>query len=390
MYDFDRITERRNTDSVKWDIKEGELPMWVADMDFPAAPEIMEAFHERLEHPVFGYSKLRDEWYDAYIHWWEAYHGLTINQDELMFCDGVVPAVSSIIRQLTAPGDKIVLLTPNYNHFYQCIQNNGRQVSEVEMRFDGTSYRMDPVRLEQALSEPTATLMIVCNPQNPTGTVWTKPELERIGELCARHHVTVVSDEIHCDIITPGMAYVPFTGASELNKSLSITCMAPTKAFNLAGLQTAALYIPHPTLRERICSAIEKDEISMPNSFAAAAAIAAFTKGRAWLEELNEYLYRNKQIVRDFLHQEIPQIKLVWGDATYLLWLECASITTDSIKLASQIRKYTGLYVMAGSYYGKGGESFLRMNIACPQSQLLDGLERLKQAVLRFLSMGEY
>ena len=390
MYDFDRITERRNTDSVKWDIKEGELPMWVADMDFPAAPEIMEAFHERLEHPVFGYSKLPDEWYAAYIHWWEAYHGLTINQDELMFCDGVVPAVSSIIRQLTAPGDKIVLLTPNYNHFYQCIQNNGRQVSEVEMRFDGTSYRMDPVRLEQALSEPTATLMIVCNPQNPTGTVWTKPELERIGELCARHHVTVVSDEIHCDIITPGMAYVPFTGASELNKSLSITCMAPTKAFNLAGLQTAALYIPHPTLRERICSAIEKDEISMPNSFAAAAAIAAFTKGRAWLEELNEYLYRNKQIVRDFLHQEIPQIKLVWGDATYLLWLECASITTDSIKLASQIRKYTGLYVMAGSYYGKGGESFLRMNIACPQSQLLDGLERLKQAVLRFLSMGEY
>ncbi len=381
MYDFDKIIDRRNTDSIKWDIKENELPMWVADMDFPTAQEITEAFYERLKHPVFGYSKLRDEWFDAYINWWKRYHGLEMNREHLMFCAGVVPAVSSIIRHLTKPDDKIVLLTPNYNHFYNCIRDNGRRVLEAEMHYNGTGYCIDYDILERALSDLTASLMIVCNPQNPTGTIWEKQDLQRIGELCVRYDVTIVSDEIHCDIITPDKEYVPFASVSALNRNNSITCIAPTKAFNLAGLQTSALYVPNENIRKHVRAAIEKDEISMPNSFAAAAAISAFTKGRAWLEELNAYVYHNKQIVRCFLQKELPEIRLVWGDATYLLWLDCTALKTESKELAAKIRKNTGLYVMAGSYYGKGGTYFLRMNIACPQTQLLDGLERLKKAV---------
>ena len=378
MYDFDRMIDRRNTDSIKWDVKENELPMWVADMDFPAAPEIVESFYDRLRHPVFGYSKLSDEWYDAYINWWRIYHGMNMNREHLMFCAGVVPAISSVIRHLTSPGDKIVMLTPNYNHFYNCIRDNDRQTSEAEMIYDGNGYYIDFESLEKALAEKDAKMMIVCNPQNPTGTIWSSSDLQRIGELCSKYNVTVVSDEIHCDIITPDKHYTPFASVSGINRNNSITCIAPTKAFNLAGLQTSALYIPDDNLRSKIHSFIEKDEISMPNSFASVAAVSAFTKGRKWLEELNDYIYKNKLIVRSFLENEIPQIKLVWGDATYLLWLDCTALKIGSKELAAKIRKNTGLYIMAGSYYGKGGDSFLRMNVACPEKLLSDGLERLK------------
>lgn len=384
MYDFDNVINRRNTDSIKWDVAENELPIWVADMDFSVAPEIAEAITERTNHPVFGYSKLCDEWYDSYINWWKRYHGISMDRNSLLFCPGVVPAISSMIRQLTSPGEKIILLTPNYNHFFYCIENNGRQVLEVEMDYDGQSYRINFERLENALRDTMACIMIVCNPQNPTGNIWDKSDLERIGQLCAKHGVTVISDEIHCDIITPGRQYIPFTSVSELNKEISITCIAPTKAFNLAGLQTSALYIPNKKLRSRISAALEKDELSMPNTFASTAAIAAFTKGRGWLDEMNEYVYKNKLIVKTFIETEIPQIKLIWGDATYLLWLDCSGLRTDSKVIASGLRKSTGLFVMAGSYYGKGGKSFLRMNVACPESVLMDGLKRLKKYIQSF------
>ena len=381
MYDFDSVINRRNTDSIKWNVKENELPMWVADMDFPAAPEIINALRDRLRFPVFGYGRPDDQWYDAYINWWKKYHGLEMKRQHLLFCSGVVPAISSIVRHLIEPGDKIVLLTPNYNHFYNCIRDNARLPLEVEMIFDGNRYSIDFYCLEKALSESSAKLMIICNPQNPTGTVWEKHELQKIGELCVKYDTLIVSDEIHCDIITPGMKYVPYSSVSELNRKNSITCIAPTKAFNLAGLHTSALYIPDDNLRKQTDAAINKDEIAMPNSFAAEAARAAFTKGRQWLDELNEYIYHNKQIVMKFLQTELPEIRLLWGDATYLLWLDCSALGMDSKMLSAQIRKCTGLYVMAGSYYGKGGEAFLRMNIACPQTLLLDGLLRLKKAV---------
>ena len=351
-------------------------------MDFEAAPEIVEAFRERLSLPVFGYGRLPDEWYDAYINWWKKRHRFDMKRDSLLFCSGVVPGITSVIRHFTAPGDEIIMLTPTYNHFYQCIEGNGRRVLEVELDYSGCQYRVNFDRLEHALAESGAKLMILCNPQNPTGTVLNKEDLNRIGELCAEHHTVVISDEIHCDIITPGKEYVPFASVSEACRENSITFIAPTKAFNLAGLQTAAAYTENSSLKKRVRSAIERDELSMPNSFAVTVVVAAFTKGEAWLAELNEYIYENKMIVRDFLKSELPQIRLVRGDGTYLLWLDCSSLDMDSRKLVSAIRKTTGLFLMPGSDYGKGGRDFLRMNIACPKSVLKDGLERLKKAVL--------
>ena len=382
MYDFDKVINRRETDSFKWNVKENELPMWVADMDFEAAPDIVEAFRERLSLPVFGYGRLPDEWYDAYINWWKKRHRFEMKKNSLLFCSGVVPGITSVIRHFTAPGDEIIMLSPTYNHFYQCIEGNGRGVREVELDYSECQYRVNFERLEHTLTESGAKLMILCNPQNPTGTVWDKDDLNRIGELCAEHHTVVISDEIHCDIITPGKEYVPFASASDVCRENSTTFIAPTKAFNLAGLQTAAAYVENSSLKKRVKSAIERDELSMPNSFASTAAIAAFTKGEAWIAELNEYIYENKMIVRDFLNSELPQIKLVWGDGTYLLWLDCSSLDMDSRKLVSAIRKTTGLFLMPGSDYGRGGRNFLRMNIACPKSVLKDGLERLKKAVL--------
>lgn len=381
MYDFDSITDRRGTDSIKWDVDENELPMWVADMDFPTAPEIVNAFSERLNHSVFGYGKLKTEWFNAYINWWKSRHDFEMKKEGLIFCSGVVPGITSIIRHLTAPGDVIIMFSPTYNHFYNCIQDNGRRILDVDLNFSGHDYSIDFKKLEDALGKSDAKLMIICNPQNPTGTVWNRNDFERIGELCAKYSVTIVSDEIHCDIITPGTKYTPFAAVSETCSNNSIICIAPTKAFNLAGLQTSAIYVENKILRKRVSCAIEKDELSMPNSFAASAAIAAFNYGKVWLNELNEYIYKNKMIVNDYLHREIPKIRLIWGDATYLLWLDCTSLNIDSKSLAQKIRKETGLFLMAGSYYGNGGNGFLRMNIACPQTMLLDGLDRLRRGI---------
>ncbi len=382
MYDFDKVINRRGTDSFKWNVKENELPMWVADMDFEAAPEIVEAFRERLRLPVFGYGRLTGEWYDAYINWWKVRHRFEMKKDGLLFCSGVVPGITSVIRHFTAPGDEIIMLTPTYNHFYQCIEGNGRRVLEAELDYADCQYRVSFSGLENALQDSSAKLMILCNPQNPTGTVWNRDDLNRIGELCAQYHTLVISDEIHCDIITPGKEYVPFASVSDVCRDNSITFIAPTKAFNLAGLQTAAAYTQNSGLKKKVRASFERDELSMPDSFASAAAIAAFTKGEAWLKELNQYIHENKTIVRDYLKSELPQIKLVWGDGTYLLWLDCTSLDMESRKLVSALRRNTGLFVMPGSDYGRGGRNFVRMNVACPKAMLMDGLERLKNGIV--------
>ena len=381
MYDFDSIIDRRSTDSFKWDVGENELPMWVADMDFAAAPEIVEAFFERLKHGIFGYCKLNDEWYDAYTEWWKRRHGLEMDRDGLIFASGVVPAILSVVKHLTSPGDRIIMLTPMYNHFYSCISENGRRIEEVELVYNGEGYSIDFDKLKAAMKDSDSHLMIFCNPQNPTGTIWSREEIYRIGELCRRYDITVISDEIHCDIITPGKEYVPFASVSENCRDISITCIAPTKAFNLAGLQSAALYVYQEELRKRVSFAVQRDELSMPNTFASAAAVAAFTKGEAWLSELNEYIYENKKAVNEYLNNELSGIKAVKGDAAYLMWLDCTALDIGSRKLSKMIREKSGLYLMSGSHYGKGGNGFLRMNVACPRALLYDGLDRLKAAV---------
>ena len=378
IFDFDTPVNRRNTNSLKWDVAEHELPMWVADMDFQTAPEIREALQSKVAHGVFGYSILPEEWNEAYIQWWKTRHGFAMERDWLIFCTGVVPAISSIVRKLTTPAEKVLIQTPVYNIFFHSIVNNGRQVLESPLRYDGESYQIDFNDLESKLSDPQTTLMILCNPHNPAGIVWDASTLKRIGELCETYHVVVVSDEIHCDLTHPNCHYVPFASVSDACRENSITCMAPTKAFNLASLQTAAISVPNKVLRHKVWRGLNTDEVAEPNAFAVEAAVAAFTKGEAWLDALRDYIYENKKLAASYIGGEIPIVKLVPSQATYLLWLDCSGLMGCAEEAAGYLRRETGLYLSEGRQYGGNGVNFLRMNIACPKSVLQDGLVRLK------------
>lgn len=379
-YDFDKLTDRRGTNSYKWDIPEGELPMWVADMDFETAPEITRAIIERAEHGVFGYNTVPDEWYDAYIGWWRERHGITYDRSELIFSTGVIPIISSCVRKLTTAGENVLVMTPVYNVFFNCIRNNGRNVKSFELDCSDGTYSIDFDRLERELADPQTTLMLLCDPHNPIGKIWSREELARIGELAYDNGVVVLSDEIHCDLTDPGCEYVPFASVSEKCRDNCVVCISPTKAFNLAGLQTAAAAVPNGRLRHKVWRALNTDEVAEPNSFAVQAAVAAFERGGEWLGELREYIYENKQLVARFLERELPQIKLTPSQATYLLWLDCSALGVNSTVSADTIRRNTGLFLSDGAVYGDTG-AHLRMNIACPRALVKDGLERLKKAV---------
>ena len=383
-YNFDTPVNRRNTGSLKWDVPEGTLPMWVADMDFCAAPEIRAALEARAAHGVFGYSVIPDAWYDAYASWWERRHGLALQKEWLIFCTGVVPAISSMVRKLTMPAENVLLLTPVYNIFFNSIVNNGRNALQSPLLYDGSAYHINFDDLERKLADPQTTMMIFCNPHNPVGKIWDGKTLGRIGALCEKHHVIVVSDEIHCDLTDPGCAYVPFASASETCRKISVTCMAPTKAFNLAGLQTAAVAVPDEALRYKVWRGLNTDEVAEPNAFAVEAAIAAFTKGEAWLDELRAYLYENKRLVRAYLSEHVPAVRALPSEATYLLWLDCRGVGGSSAELSRYLQAEAGLYLSQGAQYGEGGEHFLRMNVACPRGMVQDGLERFSAGIKKY------
>lgn len=380
-YNFDKLTDRRDTFSLKWDVKDGELPMWVADMDFETAPEIRKSIEKRASHGIFGYTDVPEQWYDAISDRWKRRFGFRIKKDWLIFCTGVVPAISSTVRKLTTPAEKVLIQTPVYNIFYNSILNNGRNVTENPLIYQNGSYSIDFSDLEEKLSDPQTSLMILCNPHNPIGKIWNGETLNRIGELCQKHDVTVISDEIHCDLTAPGKTYIPFASVSETCAQISVSCIAPTKSFNLAGLQTAAVYVPNPTLRHKVRRSLNTDEVAEPNAFAVNAAIAAFTLGDEWLDELRRYIENNKQFTAEYIKKHLPSLFLVPSEATYLLWIDCSKVTADSIRLAEHIRSTTGLYLCDGAQYGEAGRQFLRLNIACPRIRLEDGLSRLKRAI---------
>ena len=376
-YDFDKITDRRGTDSEKWDVAEGELPMWVADMDFETAPEILAAMRKRLDNGIFGYSGVPERWRQAYADWWKNRHGLAMDKDALIFCTGVIPAISSTVRKLTTPNEKVILQPPVYNIFYNCVQNNGCRVLESPLFYEDGAYRMDLAGLEKAMEDPQATLMLLCNPHNPVGKIWDRETLREVGRLAKKYHVTVVADEIHCDITKPGREYVPFASVSDECREVSITCIAPTKAFNLAGIQTAAVYVPDPVLRHKVWRALNTDEVAEPNVMAVPAAVAAFEEGGAWLDALRGYVFENRRFVEEALRENLPEVTVVPGEATYLLWIDVSAIPGNSREIAEFLRQETGLYLSNGMQYGTGGEHHLRLNVACPRKMCEDGTERL-------------
>ncbi len=380
-YDFDQIIDRSGTWSEKWDVRDGELPMWVADMDFKTAPEIQEAVQKRAEHGVFGYSVIPREWSEAYINWWDKRHGYSMRKEWLSFSIGVISAMASIIRTLTKQDEGIILQPPVYHVFYYIIQQNNRKVLENTLLLKDGNYSIDFDDLEKKMSDEKTTLMFISNPQNPSGRLWKKEELRRIGELAKKYNVTVVSDEIHCDITDPGYSYVPFASVSDECRDVCIMCMSPSKAFNIPGLQTAAVSIANPEIRNKVRRGLIRDNCFDPGFFSIDAAIAAYTKGEPWLEALREYIFANKVCLKKFLEEEIPEAELVQDHSTYLCWLDCRKITDDDVLLSETIRKKTGLVLSAGSTFGVAGKGFLRINLACPRNMLYDGLERLKNGI---------
>ncbi len=383
-YNFDELTDRRNTNSLKWDVGENELPMWVADMDFKTAPEIADAVIARAKSGIYGYQIVPDEWYKAVAGWWTRRHNFGVKEEWLCFCTGVIPAVTSAVKRITNVGDNVVVQTPVYDIFFHSVENTGRHVLENKLAYDGEKYSIDFADLEAKLSDPLTTMLVLCNPHNPAGKVWARDELVKIGALCKRYGVTVLSDEIHCDLTEPNVEYTPFASASEECKSISVTCVAASKAFNLAGLQSAAVIIPDEGLRNKIVRGLNSDEVAEPNAFAVAATIAAFTKGGEWLDELREYISENRRTAAKFIERDLPELKLVGQDATYLLWIDCSAVTYDAEKLCEYIRKKTGLFITAGNQYRGNGHFFVRINVACPRVRLLDGLARLKEGVNGF------
>ena len=380
-FDFDRIIDRRNTNSYKWDVKADELPMWVADMDFGTEPAVVEAIEKRLRQGAFGYNTVPDSFRESIIRWWQRRHRFTMEKEWILYCTGVVPAISSIVRKMTEIGDDIVVLAPVYNIFYNSILNNGRKVLASELRYADGSYTIDYADLEEKLSRETTSLFIFCNPHNPIGKVWDRPTLELIAELCIKHDVLVVSDEIHCDLTHIGHAYIPFASLSKEIADRTISCIAPTKTFNIAGLQTAAIVIPNPEIRKQVDRGITTDEVAEPNTFAIQAAEAAFDEGEEWLEELREYLELNREFLIGSLKELVPEVQVIEAEATYLAWIDCAAITEDTKALCAFIREKTGLYLSAGDIFGGNGSRFVRWNYACPKSLLEDGIQRFVEGV---------
>lgn len=383
-YNFDVLIDRRNTNSMKWNVDDGELAMWVADMDFQTAPCVSEAIQDVAKFGIFGYSDIPDTYYESYQNWWVKRHDFKMAKEWMIFSSGVIPAISSIIRKLTTPAEKVLIQSPVYNIFYNSILHNGREVVSSDLLYENGNYQIDFEDLEKKLQDPQTTMMILCNPHNPAGRVWTQEELMKIGHLCYKNHVFVVSDEVHCDLTESGSNYIPFASIDKECETNSITCLSASKAFNLAGLQSACIVVPSEEIRHKVWRGLNTDEVAEPNVFACEATIAAFQYGESWLEELREYISNNKKVAQKYMEEFIPQVSIVPSSATYLLWVDCSTLTPFVNQFCDYLHNEKGLLISSGSCFGKNGEDFIRINIACPTERMLDGLKRLKEGIEEF------
>lgn len=383
-YNFDELINRFNTNSYKWDSSPNDdvIPMWVADMDFRTAPAIIDALQKRVEHGIFGYTRVPDSYYDAIINWFDNKHNWTIKRDWIIYTSGVVPAISAIIKALTQPGDKVIVQTPVYNCFFSSIRNNQCEVLESPLVCNDNYYEMDFKDLELKASDPKAKLLLLCNPHNPVGRVWKPDELQKLNEICVRHNVMVIADEIHCELVFPHCRFTPFASINKDCENNSITCNSPSKAFNIAGLQIANIINSNNEIRAKIDKAININEVCDVNPFGVIALQAAYNHGEDWLHDLNEYIYQNYLVLIDFFAENLPELYVTRMEGTYLVWVDCRDWHIDSDTLEELLLKEENLWLNAGTMYGKDG--YMRINIACPRSRMLEGLGRLNNFVRRY------
>ncbi len=382
-YDFEEQISRRGTDSYKWDSASDEnvLPMWVADMDFRTAPAIVDALRRRVEHGIFGYTRVPDSYYEAIMSWFARRHDWKIGREWIIYTSGVVPAISAVIKALTVPGDKVLVQTPVYNCFFSSIRNNGCEIKSSPLRLAGNTYTVDYEDLEHKAADSKVKVMLLCNPHNPAGRVWKREELVRIGEICIRHGVTVVSDEIHCELFFPGHRYTPFASISKEFLQHSVTCISPSKAFNIAGLQIANIVCADADRRTRIDRAINDNEVCDVNPFGVIATQAAYDEGEEWLNQLIEYLHANYLYLREFCREHLPDFPVTVLEGTYLVWMDCRNLGMSSEELERRLVADARLWLNAGTMYGTEGEGFMRWNIACPRNTLTEGLNRFVKFV---------
>lgn len=376
-YNFDQIVDRKGTDSYKWDVQDNELPMWVADMDFAVLPEVVTAIKERLEIPAFGYCGVPKEYYEAYCSWWKRNHHVDLTIDDMTFSSGVVASIDSIFKHIVSKGSGVIIQTPVYHVFEHCIKNNGLKTINNQLLYDGRNYHIDFDNLEQLMKDENNKLFLLCNPHNPVGRIWSEEELKKIVSLCEKYDVLLLSDEIHCDIAEPGYEYNSILKYSDK----AIALFAPSKVFNLASLHCSCVVSKDHDLLKRIEEGLGQDDLGEPNYFGPYGSIAAFNHGDEWVKEMNEYVFYNKRYINYFLQRELPKLHLVDNKATYLLWLDISAYTNDSEEFAKRLREETGLFVSNGKQFGKGGETFLRINVATSLDNVKDACNRLKKFV---------
>lgn len=376
-YDFDELTERRGTASVKWD---GEpsgdiIPLWVADMDFRTAPPVTEALMNRVRGGIFGYVNVPDTYYDALVNWFDTRHGWKIDRGLVIYTSGVVPAISAIIKALVKPGEGVIIQTPAYNCFFSSVRNNEAEMVENKLKRvetpEGFRYEIDFENLERCAAMPSTRMLLLCNPQNPTGRVWTRDEMERVRDICNRNGVVVVSDEIHCELVHQGYEYIPYATVDPT----AVVCCSPSKAFNTAGLQIANIVCPDKETMAKIDRAININEVCDVNPFGVDGLIAAYNKGGEWLEELNKYLDANYSYLRERFAAEMPELRVCESEATYLSWIDIRPLGIGAEALEAKLKSSAKVHINGGAMYGDDG--YIRINYACPRVRLEEGLNRL-------------
>ena len=391
-YNFDELIERKNTGCVKWDERPatlpdasalGLIPLWVADMDFAVAPAIQEAIRQRAQHPVFGYTYVQDDYYDAIISWYERRHSWKIEREWILYTTGVVPAMSIAIKALTMPGEKVLILSPDYNCFFSSVKNNGCEVAECVLRFSRSNNRfeVDWETFEALCADEKTTVFLLCNPHNPTGRIWTREELQRMTDICHYYHVRIVSDEIHCELTMPGHV---FTSLGVVDPE-AIILTSPSKSFNIAGLMMANIICRDAATRRRLNRAININEVCDVNPFGPVAVKAAYNNSEEWLDALNLYLYDNYRALCDYVAENIPLWNVMPLEGTYLVWVNVSAAIMSETSASGvaaycdRILRETGVWLNPGTMYGpQSGEGYLRINIACPRSRLMEALERIK------------
>ena len=392
-YNFDKIINRKGTNCLKYDyaVERGKpadvLPLWVADMDFTVSEEITKSLHAAVDHGIYGYTQPKDAYYNAITNWMEKNHNWKTKREWIMKTPGVVFALGAAVKAFTKPGDAVLIQNPVYYPFTNIIRDNDRRVIDNTLVYEKrvtegkSQYSIDYEDFERKIVQEHIKLFILCNPHNPVGRVWTREELQQLGEICLRHHVIVVSDEIHNDFVYPGFEHTVFANVDPRFTEFTVTCTAPSKTFNLAGLQISNIFISNETLREAFQKEIDKTGYDEPNALGAVACEAAYRGGQEWLDQLRAYLLENLNFLRAYLQEKLPQIHLVVPEGTYLVWLDCSELGISGKELDQFIVEKAGLWLDGGAMFGPSGADFQRVNIACPRATLELALDKLKAAV---------